>query len=167
MKVFLVIAMLFVTSGVAKAQQYGIGQFERVQILSDELRDVTWSMYLLQERQWPQTRADAYITRQLHRLHYQAANFENQVDNFDNRDRIELEYRRLLSTYREVRYMLDRTPYGGYVYGNFRTVGSLINRIGRNLYGDQDRPRDYDRDGYDFDYDDDDFDYENYDDYDD
>jgi hypothetical protein len=163
-KLFLFVTVLFVTSGVAYAQQYGIGRFERVQILANELDDSTRALYLREERQWPRYRGDVYILRLLNRLHNQAANFQNQIErNFNDRERINLEYRRLVSTFRETEYMLNRVPRSGYLYRDLQVVSNLVNRLGRNLYayGDRYRDRDdygYDRnDGYD-DYDDDDYD---------
>ena len=166
LKLILLVAIVFVTSGMANAQQYGIGRFERVQILANELEDSTRALYLRQERQWPRYRGDVQILRNLYRLHNQAANFQNQIQrNFNNRERINLEYRRLSSTLRETEYFLSRMVGGrNYLYGDFRVVSNLVNDLGRTLYayGDRyrDRDRDYDDDDHDYDYDDDDYDYD-------
>src|SRR5918996_1896944 len=109
LKLILLVAIVFVTSGVANAQQYGIGRFERVQILANELEDSTRALYLRQERQWPRYRGDVQILRNLYRLHNQAANFQNQIErNFRDRERINLEFRRLSSTVQETEYFLNR-----------------------------------------------------------
>ena len=167
LKLILLVAIVFVTSGIANAQQYGIGRFERVQILANELEDSTRALYLRQERQWPRYRGDVQILRNLYRLHNQAANFQNQIQrNFHNQERINLEYRRLSSTLRETEYFLSRLSSGrSYLYSDFRVVSNLVHDLGRSMYayGDRYRDRDY------RDYDDDDFEYEDddYDDYDD
>jgi hypothetical protein len=166
LKVILLVATVFVTSGVASAQQYGIGRFERVQILANDLENATRALYLRQERQWPRYRGDVQILRNLYRLHNQAANFENQIQrNFRDRERINLEFRRLSSTLRETEYYLSRMSGGrGYHYSDLRVVSNLVNDLGRSLYayGDRyrDRDRDYDGDDYDNDRDDDEDDYD-------
>src|SRR5688500_5795565 len=134
LKLFLFATILVVTSGVANAQQYGIGRFERVQILADDLRNATRALYLREERSWPGRRGSVYVLRNLSRLHNHAANFENQIEvNFRSRDRINLEYSRLVGTFREVQYNLDRSGVG-YLYGDLRHVNNLVQQIGRNLY---------------------------------
>jgi hypothetical protein len=163
LKLIIVAAILFVTAGLANAQQYGIGRFERVQILANDLEDSTRALYLRQDRQWPRYRGDVRVLRHLYRLHNQAANFQNQVErNFHDRERINLEFRKLSSTLRETEYFLDRMiGFRGNIYGDLQVVRNLANQIGRNLYTYGNRYRDYDRDYDDYDYDDD------YDDYDD
>jgi hypothetical protein len=167
LKLLLLVAILCVTSSMASAQQLGIGRFERVQILANDLEDATRALYLRQERQWPRYRGDVQILRNLYRLHNQAANFQNQIErNFRDRERINLEFRRLSSTIRETEYFLNRMVGGrGYLYGDFRIISRIVNDMGRTLYayGDRyrDRDRDYDDDDYDYDHDDDDdYDYD-------
>ncbi len=168
LKLFLIVAVLFVTSGAAQAQ-YGIGRFERVQILADELEETTRMLYFQQERERPRVRGDVQILRSFYRLHNLAANFENQVQrNFNNRERLDLEYRRLASAARETEYMFNnhRLFGRGYLYRDFQVVSNMVNELGRALYsrgnryghGDRDRyDRDRDYDDND-DYDDDDYD---------
>ena len=159
----LIVVILVATAGIASAQQYGIGRYERAQVLSNDLMDATRMLYLREERQWPRYRGDSNMLRVLYRLRQQATNFNHQLQrNFDDRDRINLEYRRLVSTVREAQYMLNRMPYG-YFYEDMRVVTSLVNQVGRTLYPDRayrdgrDYDRDYDRDR---DEDFDDYDYE-------
>ena len=157
------IAILVASAGIASAQQYGIGRYERAQVLSNDLMDATRMLYLREERQWPRYRGDSNMLRVLYRLRQQATNFNHQLQrNFDDRDRVNLEYRRLVSTVREAQYMLNRMPYG-YFYEDMRVVTSLVHQVGRTLYPDRAYRdgRDYDRD-YDRDRDDDfdDYDYE-------
>ncbi len=161
LKFILFITTLVVASGVANAQQYGIGRFERVQIIANDLEDAMRALYLREERQWPRSRSDVYVTRVLYRLHNQTANFQNQIErNFQNRERINLEYRRLLSTMRETEYTLNRLPRAGYLYRDLQLVSNLVHQMGRNLYAYGDRYRDdrNDRNDDDYDYDDDDYD---------
>jgi hypothetical protein len=166
LKLILLVAILSVTSSMANAQQYGIGRFERVQIIANDLEDSTRALYLRQERQWPRYRGDVQILRNLYRLHNQAANFQNQIErNFRDRERINLEFRRLSSTLRETEYYFSRVAGGrGYLYDDLRIVSNLVRQLGRNLYayGDRyrDRDRDYDDDDDDYDYDDDDYDHD-------
>jgi len=161
LKLLLFVTLLFVTSGVANAQQYGIGRFERVQILANDLEDATRALYLRQEREWPRYRGDVQIVRNLYRLHNQAANFQNQIQrNFRDRERINLEFRRLSSTVRETEYMFDRIVGRGYHYRDLQLVSGLVNELGRALYAYGDRYREMDRYDDDRDYDDDDRDYD-------
>lgn len=168
MKLILVAAVLVVTSGVANAQQYGIGRYERVQGLTNDLEDLTRALYLREQREWPNFRGNRFTQRVLYRLYNQAANFDNQVErNFRDRDRINLEYRRLVGTFRETQYTLNRVSSMGYLYRDLQMVSHLVNQIGRNLYayGEQYRDDRYDRDYEDYDDYDDDYDHD--DDYDD
>ncbi|MCI0412139.1 hypothetical protein L0222_04965 [bacterium] len=166
LKLLLIVAVLLVTSGAAHAQ-YGVGRFERVQIVANDLEEATRALYLRQEREWPRYRGDVQILRNLYRLHNLAANFENQVQrNFNNRQRIDLEYRRFASAVRETQYMFDRLVGRGYLYRDLQVVSSLTNQLGRTLYSGgnrygyddrYDRDRDYDDNDHD---DDDDYDYD-------
>jgi hypothetical protein len=155
--IILAIAVFVVTAGVASAQEFGIGRFERVQILANDLESVTRSLYLREDREWPRTRRSEYMRRVFYRLYNQAANFQNQLErNYDDRDRINLEYRRLASVARETQYTLDRVSRGGYLFRDMQTVNHLVQQIGRNLYAYGERyrdDRDYDDHDYDNDYD--------------
>jgi len=170
----LAISVLMVTSGIARAQEFGIGRYERVQTIANNLESVTRSLYLREDRQWPRTRGSVYMQRVFYRLYNQSANFQNQIErNFDDRERINLEYRRLLSVARETEYTLDRVSMGGYIYRDMQLVQHLVQQIGRNLYAygeryrDDRRYNDDQRDRYDpddYDYDDDDYQYDDDDD---
>jgi hypothetical protein len=163
--IILAIAVFVVTAGVANAQEFGIGRYERVQILANDLESVTRSLYLREDRVWPRTRGSQYMRRVFYRLYNQASNFQTQLErNFEDRDRINLEYRRLMSVARETQYTLDRVSTGGYLYRDMQLVNHMVQQIGRNLYVYGERYRD-DR-GYDddYNYDPDDYDYDRQDD---
>jgi hypothetical protein len=162
--IILAIAVFVVTAGVASAQEFGIGRYERVQVLANDLESVTRSLYLREDREWPRTRRSEYMRRVFYRLYNQTSNFQTQLErNFDDRDRINLEYRRLLSVARETQYTLDRYSRAGYLYRDMQLVNHMVQQIGRNLYAYGERYRNDDRD-YDYDPDDFDNDYDRYDD---
>lgn len=167
--IFLMTAVVLSVAGVAQAQ-YGIGRFERMQILANDLKESTRNLYLRADRHFPRysSRSDRYLVNSMYRLYSRAADFENQLErNFDDPNALRRSYQRLYSAWYNAQYFMQgRYGYGPFLY-EFRQVSLMVNQLGRAIPGiSYDRRYDnFDDDRFDR-YDDDD-DHDRYDDYDD
>ena len=168
-------AIIVGIAGTAQAQ-YGIGRYERLQVLATDLEAATRQLYFQAERQaYPYRGRDNFALDHLRSLTRRAAIFREELQTTDDPVRLRSAYQRLISSYNDARYAMR--GYGGrysdFVSFEFRNVARAMDHIGRSFFNYMDRR--YDRDRYDDfddeneygyreDDDDDDDDYDEYDD---
>ena len=152
-----VLALIFVVvvlvTGSAQAQ-YGIGRFEQLQILSNDLKETARGLYLSADRQSSRfSRSERYMVENLYRIYARAADFENQLQrNHNDPDALRRSYQRLYSVWYDAEYSMQGRGYGPFL-NEFRQVSLMVNQLGRRIPGVEhdDRYDEFDEDfeGYD------------------
>ena len=155
-----IISMVLILSAGAVQAQYGIGRFERVQIMASDLEDSSRALYLRAERQYPRFRSDFQVLQTLRRVQDRAIDFRIQVErNFDNPDAIRRAYQRLYSAWYDAQYVMDRGTRMGFLVDEFEVISSMVHELSNDIIGMGYRGPRYDRDRDYDDYEDDEFDY--------